>query len=148
LEEIGQELGVSKERVRQLEQQALEKLRGSGKLALVPDPVPKNAPVGVKNQGGTAMAELLVGEVTHYYSKLGVASLDLRAPLTKGDHIHILGHTTDLEEAVDSMEIDHYPIDLAQPGDDLAIKVIGKVSDGDKVYREMEDDGSFTVKDL
>ena len=94
------------------------------------------------------MAELLIGEVTHYYSKLGVAALNLRAPLSKGDHIHILGHTTDLGETVDSIEIDHQQIDLAQPGDDVAIKVIGKVRDGDKIYREMEDDGLFTVKDL
>jgi translation elongation factor EF-1alpha len=94
------------------------------------------------------MAELLVGQVTHYYSRLGVASLNLRAPLNKGDLIHILGHATDLKEAVDSLEIDHQPIDLARPGDDVAIKVAGKVRDGDKVYRELEDGGSFTVRDL
>lgn len=78
----------------------------------------------------------------------GGTSLNLRAPLNKGDSIHILGHTTDLKEAVDSMEIDNQPIDLAQPGEDVAIKVAGKVRDGDKVYRELEDGGSFTVRDL
>jgi len=94
------------------------------------------------------MAELLTGEVTHYYSRLGVASLSLRAPLSKGDRIRILGHTTDLAEAVDSIEIDHQQIDQARPGDDVAIKVVGRVREGDKIYRETEDDGSFTVRDL
>lgn len=94
------------------------------------------------------MAELIIGQVTHYYSRLGVAALNLRAPLSKGDRVHILGHTTDLEEAVDSMEIDHQPIDRAQPGDDVAIRVVGKVRQGDKIYRQMEADQSFTARDL
>jgi putative protease len=94
------------------------------------------------------MPELLAGEVTHYYSKLGVAALELRAPLHKGDRIHILGHTTDMEETVTSMEIEHMKVDLAEPGDEVAVTVVDKVREGDKVYREMEDDGTFTVRDL
>jgi RNA polymerase primary sigma factor len=148
LEEVGRELGVTRERVRQLEKQALKKLQTSKKLAPVLDPFPQNALPRAESRGGPSMAELLVGQVTHYYSRLGVASLNLRAPLNKGDLIHILGRTTDLKEAVDSLEIDHQPIDLARPGDDVAIKVAGKVRDGDKVYRELEDGGSFTVRDL
>ncbi len=94
------------------------------------------------------MPELLTGEVTHYYSKLGVAAVNLQFPLHKGDHIHVLGHTTDIEEIVDSMEIYHHRVDIAEPGDDVAIEVVEKVREGDKIYREMEDDGSFTVQDL
>ena len=94
------------------------------------------------------MPELLVGEVTHYFSRLGVAALDLKVPLRRGDRIHILGHTTDMEEMVDSIEMKHHQIDLARPGDDVAIKVEAKVREGDKVYREMDNNGSFTVQDL
>jgi RNA polymerase primary sigma factor len=148
LEEVGRELGVTRERVRQLEKQGLQKLRSSRKLAPVLDPPDRSPPATGESRGGKSMAQLLVGEVTHYYSRLGVAALSLRAPLSKGDRIHILGRTTDLEAAVDSIEIDHQPIDLARPGDDVAIKVAGKVRYGDKVYRELEDDGSFTVRDL
>ena len=72
-------------------------------------------------------AELLIGEVTHYWSRPGVAGLSLSAPLHKGDLVHILGHTTDMEEAVTSLEIDHRQIDHAQPGDDVAMKVQCKV---------------------
>jgi RNA polymerase primary sigma factor len=143
LEEVGQGLGVTRERVRRLQKQALEKLKSSRKLAPVPDPRSQSAPAVVQSQGGASMAELLVGEVMHYYSKLGVAALNLRAPLSIGDRVYILGHTTGLEGVVDSIEIDHQRIDLAQPGDDVAIKVVGKVRQGDKVYRKMEDDGSI-----
>lgn len=87
------------------------------------------------------MPELLIGEVTHYYSHLEVAALNLVAPLCKGDRVHIMGHTTELKETVESMEVDHQQIDIAQPGDDVAIKVVGKAREGDKVYRQIEETG-------
>jgi RNA polymerase primary sigma factor len=40
LEEVGVELGVTRERVRQLERQAFERLRSSGKLPAVDDASP------------------------------------------------------------------------------------------------------------
>lgn len=85
------------------------------------------------------MPELLLGEVVHYYSRLGVAALALRVPLRRGDRVHVLGHATDLEETVDSLEIDHRQIEAAQPGDDVAIKVAGKVRAGDRVYLVVEE---------
>ena len=94
------------------------------------------------------MPELLTGEVTHFYSKLGVAAVNLRTPLHIGDHIRVLGHTTDMQEVVDSMEVDHHKVDIAKPGDDVAIKVVVKAQEGDKVYRKMENDDRFTLRDL
>ena len=85
------------------------------------------------------MGELQVGKATHYYSRIGVVALKLDAPLRKGDRVHILGQTTDLEQTVESMEIDHRQVASAGPGDDVAIAVLDKVRDGDKVYRIVED---------
>jgi putative protease len=85
------------------------------------------------------MHEVLLGTVIHYYSRLGVAALSLRHSLRKGDRVHILGHTTDVEEAVESMEIDHRQIVDTKPGDDVAIKVREKVRAGDKVYLELQE---------
>ena len=82
------------------------------------------------------MAELRIGEVIHYYSRAEVAALKLEAPLRLGDRVHVLGHTTDLMATVESMEIDRKQIDSAQPGDDVAIKITGRVREGDIVYRE------------
>ncbi len=82
------------------------------------------------------MAELRIGEVIHYYSRAEVAALKLEAPLRLGDRVHILGNTTDLTVTVESMEIERQQIDSAQPGDDVAIKVMGRVREGDIVYRE------------
>ncbi len=84
------------------------------------------------------MAEMLVGRVTHYFSRIGVAALSLDAALGEGDEIHIVGHTTDLEGTVQSMEIEHRRVNQAGPGDDAAMKVAGKVRGGDLVFRRIE----------
>ena len=87
------------------------------------------------------MAESLIGTVSHYFPKVAVAALDLQEPLAKGDRIHIMGHTTDQVETIESMEIDHQSVEKAEPGDQVAIKVQGRVREGDQVYLATEDNG-------
>jgi len=77
-----------------------------------------------------------IGTVTHYFSHLSVAALSLTAPLAVGDRIHIRGHTTDLVQTVESMEIEHRRVERANPGDDVAIKVVNHVREHDRVFRE------------
>ena len=76
-----------------------------------------------------------IGEVTHYFGKIGVMAIDLSDDLTVGEAIHIKGHTTDLIVTVDSMQIEHQAVTKAGPGDSIGIKVGEKVRPGDKVYR-------------
>lgn len=76
------------------------------------------------------------GLVTHYFSHLSVAGISLTAPLRVGDRIHIRGRTTDLVQAVDSMEVDHRKVEQVRPGDDVALKVYDHVRDHDLLYRE------------
>jgi putative protease len=78
-----------------------------------------------------------IGTVTHYFGHLSVAAISLTAPLTVGDRIHILGHMTDVEETVRSMEIDHRPVELANPGDDVAINVTEHVREHDRIFLEV-----------
>lgn len=76
-----------------------------------------------------------VGVVTHYYSKIGVGIIELSDSLKTGDKIAIKGHSTDLEETLDSMQIDHKDVDEAKKGDVVGIKVSDHVREGDKVYK-------------
>ena len=76
-----------------------------------------------------------IGEITHYFGKIGVMAIDLSDDLTVGEAIHIKGHTTDLIVTVDSMQIEHQAVTKAGPGDSIGIKVGEKVRPGDKVYR-------------
>lgn len=77
-----------------------------------------------------------IGRVTHYYSHLSVAAVSLDAPLKTGDRVHIRGHTTDLVQPVDSMEVDHQHVDRAGPGDDVALKVTEHVREHDRLFLE------------
>jgi translation elongation factor EF-1alpha len=77
-----------------------------------------------------------IGSVTHYFGHLSVAAVTLTSQLRVGDRIHIQGHTTDLTQSVDSMEVEHAKVDEAGPGDDVALKVTGHVREHDRIYRE------------
>ena len=81
------------------------------------------------------MAEKLVGKVTHWFGKIGVAGLELTDTLAVGDHIHVLGHTTDFEQEVTSMQIMHQDVAEAGPGSEVGIKVQFRARPGDHVYR-------------
>lgn len=77
----------------------------------------------------------LVGKVTHYYGKIGVAVVELEDELKLGDEISIEGRTTNFRQKVESMQIEHKPIEVARAGDSIGLKVIEKVREGDKVYK-------------
>jgi translation elongation factor EF-1alpha len=77
-----------------------------------------------------------IGRVTHYFSHISVAGIQLTAPLKVGEKIHIHGHTTDLVQAVSSMEVEHAKVEAAGPGDDVALQVDDHVRDHDLIYRE------------
>jgi putative protease len=79
-----------------------------------------------------------IGQVTHYFKRIGVAVLELSGGLMVGDIVHIQGHTTDFTQAVESMEIEHQKIQAAGPGAEVALKVIERVRRGDLVYKVVE----------
>ena len=85
------------------------------------------------------MPESLVGKVTHYYSRLGVAAIRLEAPLNIGDSVHLLGYTTDFDQTVESMEIDNGHVAASVAGDEIGIKVPQKVRVGDNVYFQVRE---------
>lgn len=81
-----------------------------------------------------------VGMVTHYWNHLGVAGVHLTEPIDVGDHIHIMGHTTDFEQDVGSIEIDHHSVNHANSGDDIGIRLAAHAREHDTVYKCSCDD--------
>lgn len=81
--------------------------------------------------------ETMIGRVTHYYPRISVAAVVLEEHLAQGDHIHILGPHDDIHQSVGSMEIGHVAIREADRGQDIGIRVSGRVHAGDIVYREI-----------
>lgn len=76
-----------------------------------------------------------IGTVTHYFTKIGVAIVELSGALAVGDSILIKGMTTDLEQTVDSMQIEHEDVEHAETGQSIGLKVKGRVREGDTVYK-------------
>jgi len=76
-----------------------------------------------------------VGRVTHFYPKISVAIVELKAPLNMGDKILIRGATTNFEQTVESMQIEHKNIEKAEAGQIIGLKVKERVRENDKVYR-------------
>jgi len=82
------------------------------------------------------IAEQRAGIVTHYYSHLSVAVVKLdQGALQVGDTIHIKGHTTDFQQRVESMQVEHQTIQSAQVGEEFGLKVTEHVREHDIVYK-------------
>jgi len=85
------------------------------------------------------MNEIKIGKVTHYFNKIGVAAIKIvSGQLKKGDTIHIKGHTTDFTERIGSMQVEHQPVEVANTGDEIGIKVDNIVREGDEVFKVIE----------
>ncbi len=84
------------------------------------------------------MQEKEIGKVTHYFPKVGVAIVKLTDALALGETIHFKGETVDFEQKVESMQVEHKPIERAEAGEEVGIKVSGKVKEGNKVYKITE----------
>jgi putative protease len=81
------------------------------------------------------MTDTKVGEIIHYYDKIGVAVVKVLAPIKVGDRLKISGHDHEFEQAVASMQVEHKEIQGAKKGDDVGMKVDQAVKDGDEVYK-------------
>ena len=77
----------------------------------------------------------LVGKVTHFFPKVSVAVVELSDTLKVGDKISIEGRGNVVEQAVDGMEVEHKKIEVANSGDEIGMKVNGKVKEGDQVFK-------------
>lgn len=85
------------------------------------------------------MKEQEVGFISNYFKHISVAVVELKkGALKSGDTVHIVGHTTDLTQGAESMQIEHETVAEAKKGDSIGLKVGGRVRKGDKVYKVSE----------
>ena len=76
-----------------------------------------------------------IGKVTHYFTKIGVAVIELSGDLKAGDKIHIKGATSDFKQKVASMQIEHEKLEEAKAGQSIGMKVKDHAREGDSVYK-------------
>jgi len=78
-----------------------------------------------------------VGHITHFFSKIGVAVVELTAPLVVGDRILVKGPSTDFEQTVESMQIEHQNIPRAEAGQSIGLKLAQRAKEKDAVYKKL-----------
>jgi putative protease len=80
-----------------------------------------------------------VGKITHYFDKIGVAVLTVNDGTVKiGDKIRIGEFGTGVEQEVESMQVEHKPVKIAKKGDEVGLKVVQAVKQGNEVYKVNE----------
>src|SRR5438552_13155139 len=83
-----------------------------------------------------SMERKKVGEVVHFFGDIGAAAIKLTdGSLAVGDTVQIQGPTTNLERPVDSLQIEHGAVSNAAQGQEVGMKVRGRVREKDFVYK-------------
>ena len=94
---------------------------------------PRSKPAKAKK--ASKVKEVLVGNITHFFSKANAGVVKLKASLKLRDTIHIKGHTTDFIQEINSLQIDNKPIKSASRGKLAGFLSAQRVRTGDKVYK-------------
>ena len=77
-----------------------------------------------------------IGKITHYFDKIGVAVLEVTdGNVAIGDKIRIGEFGTGVDQEVESMQVEHAPVKIAKKGDEVGLKVISAVKQGDEVNK-------------
>lgn len=83
-----------------------------------------------------------VGEVFHFYTKISVAAIRITDDgIAVGDTVQIQGPSTNLEQTVDALQIEHAVVSRAGPGQEVGMKVRDRVREKDFVYKLMPMEG-------
>jgi U32 family peptidase len=78
-----------------------------------------------------------IGFISHFFSKINVAVIELTLPLSIGDHILVKGPLTDFDQKVESMQIDHKEIHRAEGGQSVGLKLAQLAKEKDVVYKKL-----------
>ncbi|PIU13887.1 MAG: translation elongation factor-like protein [Hadesarchaea archaeon CG08_land_8_20_14_0_20_51_8] len=76
-----------------------------------------------------------IGKIAHYFTKISVAVIDLSDELKVGDRISIEGATSNFEQTINSMQIEHEDVRSATAGQSVGLKVDQRVRQGDLVFK-------------
>ncbi len=82
------------------------------------------------------MANFKVGQVTHFFDKIGVAVVILNGTLSVGDKVRLVRGGEDMfEQVVSSIQVDYQKVSYAKKGDTVGIKFDSPVREGTELYK-------------
>jgi putative protease len=74
--------------------------------------------------------EKVIGKVTHYYDRIGVAIVELQDKIRRGDLVCLKRGEKEIIQPVSSLQIDHAAVEGAKKGDVIGMKVDAPVHEG------------------
>lgn len=80
------------------------------------------------------MADKKIGTITHFFDKIGVGIFKLNGNLKVGDKVRIQGGTTNFEQEITEIQLEHKSIPEAKKGQEVGVKVNEKVREGDDIF--------------
>ncbi len=82
------------------------------------------------------MEEKKIGVISHYFWHVGVGIIKIEAEgLKVGDTLHFKGHSSDFQQTVESMQLEHKDIQEGKVGDQVGVKVNEHVREHDEVFK-------------
>lgn len=81
-----------------------------------------------------ATKEKEIGKVVHWYGKINVAVVKLASGLKVGDTIKVRHGENEFEETINSMQLDHKPVEAGKKGQEIAIQLSHEAKDGSVIY--------------
>ncbi|MFQ5943403.1 MAG: hypothetical protein ACE5JF_07610 [Anaerolineales bacterium] len=76
-----------------------------------------------------------IGKVVHWFGKVSVAVVELESDIKLGDMVHFEGAHTDFHQEIESMQVEHEPVEQGSKGEEVAIKVKERVRNGDTLHK-------------
>ena len=82
------------------------------------------------------MEEKKIGVITHYYTHLGVGIIKIEEDgLKVGDTVHFKGHTTDFQQTIESIQLEHNDVQEGKVGEQVGVKTNEHVREHDEVLK-------------
>ncbi|NOS67536.1 MAG: hypothetical protein HOO67_04200 [Candidatus Peribacteraceae bacterium] len=128
---------AKKKSVKKTMKRAVRKVMGKKKLVKkVTKKVTKKLVKKVMAKKKSSVMAGTVGKVVHYYDKIGVAILELTAPLTVGELLTFQRGDRELfTQPISSMQINHADVEKAKKGDVVGVKVVQVADSGTMALR-------------
>ncbi len=77
-----------------------------------------------------------IGRISHYFSKINVGVIELTTGALKvGETIHIKGHTSDFIQKIESLQVEHKPVESIKKGESAGFKAECPVREHDLVFK-------------
>jgi putative protease len=80
------------------------------------------------------MADKKIGTITHFFDRISVGIIKLNGKLKVGDKVRIQGGTTNFEQEISEIQLEHESIPEGKKGQEVGVKVKDKVREEDSVY--------------